>query len=193
MYQSVSLNAVGVSEWVPLNYRQRPPEVSLDVIVASTVTGSYNVEYTYDDLMGEGNDFMNISLVVPTSITRAAAVATVVSPAHGLNVGDSIRVINTGFPNGTLGAGATSMDGLFTVASVVDFNTFTYAVANSGITTASTWAKYIPMHVFSLTAFAAKTATQDGSLTQPVRAVRLHVLTYAGTGNVTLQVTQGQN
>lgn len=193
MYQSTTLGAVGFSEWVPLNYRQRPPEVQVNVVVPSTVTGTFSVDYTNDLVLGEGNDFSLLAWVVPTSITRAAAVATVVQPNHGMNVGDSVRVANSGFPNGTLGAGATTMDGLFTVASVVDANTFTYAVTNSGITTASTWARYIPMHVFTPTALSGKSASTDATLTFPCRAVRLRCTAYAGTGLIAMTVTQGQN
>lgn len=174
-------NAIGSTEWLPLDYRQRPPTVTINVLVPSTVTAvTYSVDYTNDDLMGN-------TKVSPSSITRVTTTATVVSPLHGLNVGDSIRVLGTGIPN----AQATSLDGLFSVASVTDANTFTYTVANSGVTTSSLQAYYIPMHVTTLSSLSGKTATADGNVAFPVRAVRLRVTAYTGTGNVLMEVTQG--
>jgi hypothetical protein len=193
MYQSASIGATGFTEWVPLNYRQRPFETSIEVIVPSTVTGTFTVDYTYDDLLGEGNDFAPLSLVIPTSVSRTTTTATVVSPLHGLNVGDSIRMLYTGGVRGNAAFGATSMDGVFSVAAVTDANTFTYAVANSGVTAGSPWSRYIPMHVFSLAALTAKSASTDAAFDNPVRAVRLRCTAYSGTGNITMTVLQGQN
>lgn len=174
-------NAIGSTEWLPLDYRQRPPTVTINVLVPSTVSAvTYSVDYTNDDLMGN-------TKVFPSSISRTTTTATVVSPLHGLNVGDSLRVLGTGFPNNQ----ATTLDGLFTVASVTDANTFTYTVTNSGVTAASSQTYYIPMRVTTLSSFSGKTASFDGNVAFPVRAVRLRVTAYTGTGNVLMEVTQG--
>lgn len=181
MQSIVTLSAIGKSEWQPLDYRQRPPFVTVNVLVPSTITAiTYNVEYTNDDLLG-------VTTVTPTSITRSTTTATVVSPSHGLNVGDSIRVFRTGFPDNQ----ATSLDGLFSVASVTDLNTFTYTVANSGVSAGSAVSYYIPMRVTVLSSFSAKTASLDGNISFPCRAARLNVTAYTGTGAATLMLTQG--
>ncbi len=189
MFQQVSLSAVAFSNWIPVDYRQYPPNVGVNVEVPSTVTGTYNVEFTTDPLLGVGNRFMLFDAQIPTSITRAATVATVVLPNHGLDTDDAIIVRSSNFPPGN--GQTTALDGYFAVASVVDLNTFTYTVANSGITTASQFVEIIPTRVVIGSSMSALTTSFSGNFGFPIRAVRLNVTAYAGTGAITLQVTQG--
>lgn len=63
---------------------------------------------------------------IPCTATRVTTVATVTMPNHGLLVGDSIVV-----------TGAAPFAGTFTIASVINSDTFTYAVSNANATSAN--------------------------------------------------------
>jgi len=174
-----SLSGTGFAV-IPTDYRQRPPNIQLDVEVPAG-GATYSVLYTNDDILSVTSN------VIPTSITRVTTTATVVSPLHGLNTGDLVWVFNTGYPNFQ----ATSLDGGPFAITVTDQNTFTYAVANSGVTTGYQFSYYIGAHVFPAAALTAQTTRKDGNIAFPCSAVILNVTAYTGPGPVLMQVTQG--
>jgi len=167
---SVTVGSATVSDWIPMDSYRLPFTASAAVTVTETVSLTYSVQVTYDDL----------SLKTPIALSRTTTTVTGTLANHGLAVGDSIRIENAGAP----------MDGVFAIASVADANTFTYTVANSGATTNTLGATITIMRVFSPTAFASKTAKVDGAISAPVSAVRLAVTTYS-SGKATLTVLQG--
>ncbi len=192
MFQQVSLGAVGISPWVPLDYRQRPFDAGLQVQVPSTVTAvTYNLEVTTSRQSKTPAGIGNGDNVIPTSITRATTVATVVTPfLHGLNVNDSVIVFDsnpTSSPNAD--SPLTSLDGQFLVASIINDTSFTYTVANSGTAAAGNFVSYIPL--FHQPIITGQTTAIFAGLNSPATAVRLNVTAYTGTGNVIMNVIQG--
>lgn len=168
----ITQGAIGSTLWTLLDKQLVPFSVSLAAIITSGASLTYTVHYTYDD-----------PGVAPrkVTVTRAAAVATVVDPDHRLSVGDSIIVAGTG---------STNLDGSFDVATVVDANTYTYAVANSGATADVNASTVVSMRVYSLAALATQTTRKDASLVAPVMAIRLNVSVYV-SGKVDLVILQG--
>lgn len=178
MHSPVSVQvgpASGNSPWLPVDYTQRPFSVGLDVsadAAAVTATFAYTVQWTPDNPN---------RLTRPASLTRSGTVATLktVNP-HGLSVGDSVVSVATGDAN---------LEGAHDVASVVDPNTLTYTVANSGATLAGPDPKVILLRVFPDGNMTAKTARAYENSTTPMRAVRLNATLTAGI--MTLTVVQG--
>lgn len=185
----VSLAALGAGAWVPLNFHQKNFQVSLVGTMdngAAAGTGTWEVQHTFDD--------PNLNPPkVPTSLTRAAAVATVVLPNHGLRTGDSVIVYSSGDPVNldTQLSTDTPPQQLGADVTVVDANTFTYAVPNAGATVGIPGTRVITLRVMNHAQMNALTAATDGNYAFPVRACRARVTT-AGAGNLRLVVTQGQ-
>jgi len=168
---SVTVSSAANSAWIPLSNKQTPFNVSLGVTLDNAASGiTYSVQHTFDQL---GNK------QYPASITRSGTVATVTLTAHGLRVGDSVIVAAAGAP----------LDGTYAVASVVDANTFTYTVANSGATAASPGAWLIPLRVFNHDVLAGKVVSAQDNYAFPITAVRLSLSAW-GAGSATLTVTQ---
>lgn len=165
----------GISPWIPLDYLQRPFNVSLFAILSNTSDANYTVEYTPDNPnSAKGNTV--------ASLTRSTTVATLtMSSPHEAKVGDSVITVNTGDPN---------LDGVHQVASIVSATVLTYTVANTGLTAQAGYAQAIICRVFPHAFMAAQTSRQSGNFAFPCWAVRLNVNT-ATTGDVTLEVIQG--
>lgn len=171
----VTQGAAGSSAWLPLDYLQRPFNVSLFAIPSSAANLSYTVEYTPDN----PNNVKGNTVV---SITRAGTVATVtmLNP-HELTAGDSVNMFNTGDAN---------LDGTRAVASVTSPTVFTYTVANTGATQGAGYQQAVLMRVFPHAFLAAQTTRQSGNFAFPCWAVRITVAAYVA-GDVTLEVIQG--
>jgi hypothetical protein len=91
--------------------------------------GDFNVPRPVNSIPGAGLLLNGLSSAATvTLITRSALVATVMQTAHGLAVGDEVLI-----------AGATQIDynGLQTVASVIDADTYTYALDATPVTPAT--------------------------------------------------------
>lgn len=168
----ITQGALGSTLWTLLDKQQAPFNVGLGAMITSGASLTYSVQYTYDDPGANPRRVL---------VSRAAAVATVIDPDHRLSVGDNIVVIGTG---------SVVLDGSFDVATIVDANTYTYTVANSGPTADVNASTVVSMRVYSLTALAAQTTRKDANLTIPVMAVRLNVSVYA-SGKVDLDILQG--
>src|ERR1700741_2292400 len=76
--------------------------------------------------LNPGNTTKAITKFITCSATRVTTVATVNMPGHGFLVGDSIVV-----------TGLAPFAGTFTIATVPDGDTFTYAVSNANATSAT--------------------------------------------------------
>lgn len=169
--QSTTLSAAGVSPWIPVDYLVSPFSLTISCVCSSNINATYKVQYTPDDIFKVQN----------CSITRSTTTATLKLTNHGLTTNDSITVVGSGDPN---------LDGTYTVASVSDQNTITYTVSNTGATVSAPSAGVIVMRVFDHATITGKTGNFDGSLTVPVRAVRLNVTPYTA-GYVSMILNQG--
>jgi hypothetical protein len=167
--QVTTLSAAGNSPWLPVNAKQRVFALSLFGSISTGATLQWDVQYTFDDL---GDKLL-------PKITRSTTTATVILANHGLSVGDSVVVYNAGAP----------LDGTYDVASVVDDNTFTYTVANSGVTATTPEARIIRLRVIEHADLHDETGRADGNIAFPVTAVRLVVHDYTD-GSTTLTVLQ---
>jgi hypothetical protein len=169
---SVTLAATGVSPWIPVNRYQVPFGVSLFGLPSSGASVTWKVQHTADRLDSDAER--------PISISRAGTVATVTDPAHGLSVGDSVII---------MGSGSSNLDGTQAVASIVDANTYTYTVVNTGATASATGTRGKNLRVFDHATLTGQTARADGNYAFPVTAVRLSATVVSGT--VTLEILQG--
>lgn len=167
----LTLGALGNTPWVPLDYLQIPFAVGMAAIPSSGAVLTYSVQNSFDTM--EDQDLIKI--------TRAGTVATVTDVAHGLSVGDGIVITNSGDAN---------LDTqIANVATVVDANTYTYTVANTGLT-ASITAKVLQMRQFPDAILFNQTVRAEGNYAFPTRACRLVVSAYT-SGTVDLIILQG--
>lgn len=168
---SITVSSLTHSAWIPVNYRQNPFTLSLFVNITSGASLTYKVQHTADDPFNP----------VPVTISRTTTTATLTKVAHGLSVGDSVTVIDSG---------STNLNGNYDVASVVDADNITYTVANTGATASIAGTKAVLLRVFDHEFITGKTANDDGNYAFPVRAVRLKNTVYA-SGSSTLTILQG--
>lgn len=173
--QTVSQSAVGVTPWLPLNYRQSPFNASVAVDFDSNVVGmTYTVEHTFDDF---GAFIQNVQLSQTTNTVTATFPAN-----HDLNTNDTVVVSGSGIPGG---------DGQF-IATVTGLTTLTYQNATSQTATSSGNVLVARIRPFPKTAMTAKTTIAEDVYSAPVTAVRLNV-TATTSGKATLIVNQGTN
>lgn len=172
----LSVGAAGSSVWCPLDSRSSPFEVGLGFVPASGATLTAKVQHTFD------SPYRTHAV----SVSRSGVTATVVDTGldglgHGLSVGDSVFIEKSG---------SSTLDGTFDVASVIDANTYTYTVANSGPTTDQGQTDAIGFRVFDHATMAGMTTRTDGNYSFSVSAIRLNVTAYT-SGRADLWVTQG--
>jgi hypothetical protein len=171
--KSVTVSAVGVSNWIPVNWKQRPVNIGVAVDFSSGSSGiTYEVQHTFDDLGKK---------VPITSISRSGTTVTVVFASdHLVSANDSIVVE---------GSGINGADGVFPVASVVNSTTLTYTSSISGTATGNADTRVTLLRVFPHEFLTGKTVSDDGNYAFPVTAVRLSVSALTA-GAATLTVIQ---
>lgn len=167
----VLVTAAGNSPWIPVDSQQSPFYIGLGVMPTSLASLTYSVQHTFDTFDGTH----------PVTIARSGTVATVTDTAHEASVGDSVFIRNSGDAN---------LDGTYDIASIVDANTFTYTVANTGATAGLPMTEGDVARVFNHSTLVAQTTRMDGNYQFPVAMVRLKVTTYA-SGQVSMVVMQG--
>jgi hypothetical protein len=167
----------GYTPWVPLNYMQWMFNASVALIPSSdAATLACQGQYTPDP--------QDIVYARSISIARAAAVATVTDPGHGLTTGDGVTVYQSG---------SSALDGYQATVTVVNASTYTYPCANSGPTASggncsAVIARQLPITAITGTARVVAPLT----LYMPVHAVRLNITTLTA-GFVDFLVTQGSS
>ena len=134
---------------------------------------TYSVQHTFDDTTTDRQHIVIIS--------RAGTVATVTDIDHRLSVNDNIVIT---------GSGDANLDGSYAVASLVDANTYTYTVANTGATTGSVNSKCTSFRVYNHATMVGQTGRLDGNYAFSIQAVRLTVTAYV-SGKVDLTILQG--
>lgn len=173
---SVSAAALGASAWVPLSDWQNPFAVALFASFESGGSGTYKVQHTPDNPQ---------DMRQPITITRSGTVATVKDTGHRLATGDNLQVFGSGDPN------LDTVPGIGADVTVVDADTYTYVVANTGATASIiSSTRIVTLRVYDHPQMTGLTARQDGNYAFPVRAVRARITT-AGAGTLDLQVVQG--
>ncbi len=163
------LSAAGVSTWIFVDQRRKWLGIGLHVALSSGASLTYSVQHSFDNLRAMFTDF---------TATRVTTTVTVTKVNHGLSVGDYVYQEGVGAP----------MDGEHTVASVADLDTFTYTVANSGVTSAPN-SRMATARVFPNATLALLTASADGNYMFPPAVIRLKISTY-GSGFADLTVIQ---
>lgn len=177
--QTVTPTAAGgaFGPWLPLDYVQRPFNVSLFVSLSQDASGiTYSVEYSPD------NPNAGRSTANPVaSLTRTTTTATLTfTNPHGLVTNDSVTVVNSGDAN---------LDGTYTVTATSTTGV-TYTVANTGATVGSVYTQAVPMRVFPHATLVGLTARAAGNFAFPCWACRLHITAWTA-GSATLEVIQG--
>lgn len=169
--QVVTLSAAGASQWLFTDPRRFLSfQTGLVVTLDSTANLTYDVELTLDANSQERHQII--------SIARVTTTATVTLVDHGLAVGDNVTVFNTGESN---------LDGSHDVATVVDDDSFTYTVADTGA--ASAEGKLISFRVIKHPTLQGDTTAEAGVQDSPVTAIRLNITAYTA-GSATLTVLQ---
>lgn len=182
----VTLNAVGVSQWIPLSYVQPSFGVGLGIAPWYNASGlTCHVEHTFDDLTAVHN----------IQVTRSGTTATVFDPGklglgHGLSTGDCVIVRGSGStvlnsPVPTIGSGLVG-----NTVTVTGVNSYTYTVANSGPTADQGVTQVTELRVFTHDVLTAVSTRTDGNYQFPVRACRLNV-TALVAGGVEFFVLEG--
>lgn len=156
---TVRLSSATFSDWIPLNRYVSSFGVGFGVKLSDGATLTYSVQHTFDDIYERYGDF---------SLTRSGTTATVVKTNHGLSVGDWSYQTACGAP----------FDGAYAVASVVDADTYTFTVLNSGATSKNPGGWLQTARVFAHADIAGETASADGNYQFPPRACRLIVSAY---------------
>lgn len=175
---SVTVSGVGISNWIVLDYLQRPFDVALMASLSEDAAGvTYTVEFTPDN---PNQTKANTNPVVAYARAGTTATLTFAKP-HDLSAGDSVRVFNSGDPN---------LDGNMQVVTAPSPTQVTFAVANTGATVGSVYSAGIPLRVFPHDYMAALSARADGNFAFPCWACRLNVGASTG-GSVKLSVLQG--
>jgi hypothetical protein len=175
----VSLTAVGLSQWIPLDYLARYFNVGLYASLSQDASGiTYSVLSTPDN---PNQTKANLNPVA--SLTQTGGVVTLTwSKPHNLVAGDTAVVWNSGDPN---------IDGTWLVASTPSDSQITYAAAAATLATGSANTQAQPVRAFAVsTAFTAATTRQQAALTEPCLAVCLRVSALTG-GTAYLEVVQG--
>lgn len=187
-----TLSAAGDSPWIIPHPLPIATQIGLALTFSSNANLTANVQYTYDD-----------PLQNPRAVTlaRAAGVLTITDNGHNLNIGDAVQLSNpnsdpnniwgadtSGTPNPVKGWGTA-----YDIASVVDQNNYTVAVANAGSVAGGGAIRSFRLFTHpTLHAISGLPPGRiDGSLAWPVGAIRLNVTGYAA-GSATLSVTQAK-
>lgn len=167
----VTVGSATSSAWIPVNEISNAFQIGLGCAITSGASLTYKVQHTFDE---PGPDGLH-----DVTISRSTTVATVTDVDHGLTAGDNVLVEQSG---------STNLDGSYPVASVTGANSYTYTVANSGVTAAL--AKAHNFRVYDHPLITGQTGRVDGNYAFQIQAVRLLVTTYS-SGKVDLTVLQG--
>lgn len=170
---TIRLSAAGPSNWIPVNRLQSKFNLALAGWIDDGSNLIWEVQHTLSSL--------DSSAERQVTITRAGTAATVVDPAHGLDTGDSVII---------MGSGDSNLEGTREVASIVDANTYTYTVANTGATSSAVGTRAKNLKVFIHATLTGQTGNADGNYAFPPTAVRFYVTTYT-SGALNCKIVQG--
>lgn len=175
----VSLNANGSSQWIPHDVWQSPASITLAGFVSSGASLTWAVQYTCDDIQ-EARDVGWSQSTTTITVTDKGPASR--KGTHGLSVSDWVKLTGTG------SQGATSVDGEYTVASVVSATQYTVTSGTSQ--TASGSARVQSARVFTHAVLTGQTGRLSSNYNSPVKASQLVVTNYV-SGVASLEVLQG--
>ncbi len=139
------------SPWIPLN-RRSWGEVGFMVSPQNGALGTYNVEVTENDIQfGE-----------KATLSRVTTVLTIVLPNHGLTTVDGVFIVRTN---------NNDYSGFFEVATIVDLNTITVTVPDSG--QGATTGFVSPVVGVDVSGFTGASGRKSGNIFASVVAIRL--------------------
>lgn len=170
------LSAAGYAPWVPINRLQTSFNCNVSAMLSSGAVLTYSIEYSLDNAQDPMNLTQNFTL------SRTTTVLTITKTAHGLAVGDWVKL---------WGNGGANLDAEFNVASVVDANNVTVAIADSGLTAGNGTGWMQTLRVLPLTSPTGNTVDGSYGLDHVVTAVRINVSSWT-SGTVDFQVVQGR-
>jgi hypothetical protein len=145
-------------------------------MLSSGAVLTYSIEYSLDNAQDPMNLTQNFTL------SRTTTVLTITKTAHGLNVGDWVKL---------WGNGGDNLDAEFNVATVVDDNNVTVAIVDSGLTAGNGVGWMQTLRVLSLTSPTGNTTDGSYGLDHLVTAIRINVSSWT-SGTVDFQVLQGR-
>ncbi len=175
--QVVTRNEAGTTKWLQVDNRRHGTEFNTSLAVTFDTDGNltYDVDLTYDRF--DQNRYQKVTLA------RVTTTATATLVGHGLVTGDNVEIFDTNYTNHD---SETNFEGSFDV-TVVDKDTFTYTVANTGATSAI--GRAITFRVVKHPTLQGDTSAQVGIQNEPVSAVRLNITAFTA-GSATLTVLQ---
>jgi hypothetical protein len=163
------LTAAGNGPWIPVNRLQADFKLALAGSIDSGSVLEWEVQHTLSDLSAERN----------VVITRVTTTATVADTAHGLKVGDSVII---------RGSGDANLNGTYAVASVVNADSYTYTVVDTGAA-GPVWAVAKNLRVFDHATLTAQAGSADGNYSFPPSAIRFVITSYT-SGALNYEVNQ---
>jgi hypothetical protein len=166
---SNSNGTLAVSPWIVLNTYMWDYNVGFRTLPAAAATGTYSIQETLS----------NFETFTQCPFTRSTTTLTITFTAHGLTTSDGVVLSGSSWDQ----PGYT-----FPVASVVDANTITVAVANSGPSSGTVLVA--PIMINTDSNYSAVSGAQTGATIAGITGIR--VVKGGGTlaGKVTLEVVQ---
>lgn len=175
--QVITQGSAGASQWLTTDTRRHGNDFSASLAVtlepASNLT--YDVDLTYD--RNANARWQRVT------ITRVTTTATATLVDHGLQTGDNVIIFDSNYTNHSP---ESNFEGSFDV-TVVDKDTFTYTVTDTGDT--SGIARIITFRIVKHPTLQADTSGEVGIQNEPIAAARINVTTYTA-GSATLTVLQ---
>lgn len=180
----IALAAAGVSIWIPHDYWQTPPAITLAGFVSNGATLTWAVQYTCDDIYDRR----------PIRISQTTTVITVTD--YGPNLKSAFGVADGPFGHGLVagdwykitGTGIAGVDGEYSVTTIVDANNITLTSAISQSVTAVATGQ--SGRVFTHAVLTGQNGRANSNYQFPIRASRLQITAYT-SGTAYLEALQG--
>lgn len=153
----ITVAAATVGNWIPVD-RRSYGIIGFTVNPHTSAAGTYSVNFTESAVNGNGTR---------VSFSRTTTVLTVTFPDHGLAVADNVILL-----------GNSDYFGQLDVASVVDDDSFTITVADSGQTAVT--GTCLPIISGDIADATAVTGKNSGTIDTSVAAIRLNCTNSTG-------------
>ena len=184
------LAALGNTPWLPVIYNQANFNLAVAVTLTNGASLTYTIQHTFDEPTDVQERFVAVSqtttvLTVTDTGPPASSGVGISVGGHGLIVGDSVVLLNTGI----------GVDGTYAVATVPSATSYTLTSAISQSATGSTNSAVKTFRVFNSTLAASTTrgSVAYGANTNnnaPITQLRLNISVYA-SGTATIVYIQG--
>lgn len=189
---TVSLAAVGLSPWIPVDPINAPFAIGFQVAPSSNFTGTATVQHTFDDLGPTAQRYISLTqsatTITVTDVGRAGTPGG--GNGHGLSANDSVILTGTNALLTT--AGLVGLDGVYNVTSITSQTVYvlTASAAQSQTPAFTVTGLSNALRVANNATVVTVSARTDGNYAFPIRAIRLNAVTLSA-GYVDLTVNQG--